>query len=243
MTLASDIIQRAYRESNLIALGATPSTNQASEGLTRLNGVLLSTVGGEVSDDLVDLNIGGNYSETEVTDQWVPDNARLMFKLTAAKTFYLDPFPQNGQRLGVVDVDGNLGTYNVTLNGNGRNIEGASTLTLNTNSLQRQWLYRADTGNWVRISSLLAGDTMPFPEEFDDFFVIMLSLRINPMYAQEMTAETIKYINRIRNMLRARYNLNKEVSPDVPYLDNDYKNGNYFTASNDFELGRPNRWR
>jgi hypothetical protein len=80
--------------------------------------------------------------------------------------------------MAAVDALGNFASSNLTINGNGRLIEGATSVTLNVNGTARQWMYRADTGNWVRISSLAAGDEMPFPQEFDDYFQVRLALRL-----------------------------------------------------------------
>lgn len=205
MTLVSTILADAYRETNLIPLGGTPNTNQTTEALRRLNSIVLSTIGYEAGDDLVELNYGGDYDQSSLIVDYLPDNVRLIFNLDAAATLYLDPNPYDGQRLAFVDAGGNLNTYNVTLDGNGRKIAGAATAVLNTDSDSRQWMYRADTGNWVVLTTLVAGDEMPFPSEFDDFFVISLAGRINPQYGQNLAPESVERYRSIRSRLRARY--------------------------------------
>src|SRR3546814_10657240 len=89
-------------------------------------------------------------------------------------------------RLAVVDVAGNLATNTVTLHGNGRLIEGANTVLLNTNGIDKEWFYRADTANWVTYAPLIEDATFPFPEEFDNYFILMLAMEINSTYGQEM---------------------------------------------------------
>jgi hypothetical protein len=205
MTLVSDIIQQAYRESNLIPLGASPSSAQSTEALNRLNPLIMASIGTAAGDEFQDINYGGDYDQSDVIDEWVPDNARLLLNLTAAVTLQLDPEPYEGQRLAIADVGSNLATYNLILDGNGRNVEGAATLTLSTDDLTRQWMYRGDTGNWVRIAPLETSDEMPFPVDFDDFFVITLAARINPRYGQELSAESIDALRGARSRLRARY--------------------------------------
>lgn len=242
MTLVSDIVQRAYRVSNLIPLGVTPNAAQTTEALAYLNSLLLSTVGNEAGDGLDDILVGTTYDESDMLTQWVPSNVRLVLNLTAARTFYLDPTPQDGQRFSIVDVDGNLATYNVTINGNGRNIESAATLTLNTNSLSRQWMYRADTGNWVRIATVVAADSMPFPQEFDDYFIIMLALRVNPSYGQALAPESLKMLARSRNQLHARYALTQQKLSDLDWRSIPSQRSNYSGSSRyNFNLGRI-RW-
>ena len=244
MTLVSEIIKAAYRESNLIPLGADPSSNQSTEALDRLNPLVLSTVGREAGDDLEDLNIDGDYDQESLLNTWLPANVRLLLNLDEAKSYDLDPYPAEGQRLAFVDVAGNLATYNVVLDGNGRNIEGSSTVTLSTNSDARHWLYRADTGNWVKISSLLTSDEMPFPVDFDDYFVIMLAARLNPRYGQSLSAETVKMLTRARSHLQSRYNKRREVESDAPYRElSGNKRTSYSFSGDNFAKGRPYPWR
>lgn len=203
MTLASAIIADAYRESNLVALVSSPSTLEQTEGLNRLNPLILSCVGNEAGQELRDLNIGGQF-ERQI-GEWVPHNARLVLNLAAAKTLKLHPRPHEGQRLAIIDAGGNLATRNLTLNANGRLIEGSATLVLNANGMGRQWMYRADTGNWAKISALAASDQMPFPQEFDDFFVTALAMRLNPRHSASMTKESLAVMERQRQQMRARY--------------------------------------
>jgi hypothetical protein len=244
MTLASSIIADAYRESNLIPMGNVPNANQITEALGRLNTLFASTIGNEAGDAFEDINIGGTYSDEWETTYFVPSNVRMVFNLSSSKTLCLHPRPFEGQRLSFVDAAGNLATYPVTIKGNGRKIEGATTLTLNTNSDTRQWFYRADLGSWVKITSLLSSDDIPFPSEFDDYFITMLALRLNPRYGQNIAPETGKALERARGQLRARYHAWKQISPDFDGtgLMND-PNYNLSPSSTDFNSGRPYRWR
>lgn len=205
MTLASDIITRAHRESNLIPLVATPNANQAAEALPLFNEQLLAALGFEAGADISDLNIGGQFDQSACCSTWVPANARLVLNLAAARTLKIHPRPYEGQRLAIADAGNNLATRNLTLDGNGRRIEGAATLVLNVNGDSRQWLYRGDTANWVKITALAAGDSMPFPQEFDSFFTTRLAMRINPRYGQGLAKETVAELTRIEGKLRARY--------------------------------------
>jgi hypothetical protein len=245
MTLASDIISAAYRESNIIPLGVSPTTAQTTEALDRLNNILLSTLGNEVGDGLNDINIGGDFDQSDWCSPYVPDDTRLVFNLSAATTLVLDPSPYEGQRLSFVDVGGNLATYNVTLDGNGRNVEGGATLTLSTNGDSRNWLYRADTGNWVKLVVLADSDTMPLPSEFDDYFITMLVMRMNPRYGQNTTQETVEALKRMRGQIRSRYHNYRQVRPDLDtrgFLSD--PNGIYriSTSMSDFNIGRPFSW-
>lgn len=205
MTLASAIITSAYRESNLIAIVSTPSTAEVTEGLALLNSLILSVLGNEVGKELHDIAIGGAYDQSQFVSSWIPENVRLALNLAAARSVSAHPRPYEGQRMAIADVGNNLATRNLTISGNGRLIEAASSITLNTNGLSRQWMYRGDTGNWVRVSALASSDEMPFPVEFDDYFQTRLALRLNPRHSAATAQETIAALKRAETQLRARY--------------------------------------
>lgn len=216
MTVVSEIITDAYRQSNLLAIGVTPTTLQQTEALRYLNRIVKSVYGQEAGDPLTPLPIGRNnierpagfpwYDVEAVQDWFIPSDVQIVLNLETAKTLYLDPMPEDGQRFAVLDASGNLATYNLTLDGNGRKIEGADTAVLNTNGLSRYWFYRADTGSWQRVNSLVAGDTFPFPEEFDDLFITMLAMRLNPSYATSLDPQSQAVWKRSLTQFRARYN-------------------------------------
>lgn len=239
MTLVSQIITDAYRESNLVPLVSTPNTNQVNEALGRLNPLVLSTVGNEAGMDFTDVNVGGNFDQTFTVTDWIGDDLRLILNLTADTTLKLDPYPKDGQRIAVVDAAQNLVTNNLTLDANGRTIEGGASGTLNSNGLNRHWMYRADLGDWVRIAALTTTDQLPFPSEFDDYFVIMLAMRINPRYRQALAEETIQALKRSRAQLRARYNKPRQIRSDVNprgMLSTRYE---IYSDNAEFDNGRP----
>jgi hypothetical protein len=243
-TLASSIITDAYRESNIIPMGNTPTTNQQTEALGRLNTLLHSTLGNEVGDALYELIIGGSNSQAELLNDYIPDNTRLVLNLAAATTFKLDPYPFEGQRLAIVDVLGNLATYPLTLSGNGHQIEGVSSLVLSTNSYTGQWIYRGDVGGWVKFSTLLLTDQIPFPTRFDDYFITMLAMRLNPRYGQSMAPESLEALKRARSQIRSFYHAYVEVRSDLDtrgYLSD--PRGYWSVEDSDFKTGKPFSWR
>lgn len=216
MTLVSQIITDAYRKTNLIANGASPSTAQVTEGLRYLNRVVKSVFGMEVGDQLEAFPIGDSgivrpteypgWTTTPQDGDWfVPQNSRLMLNLGEAVSLYLHPKPSPGARFAVADVANNLSTYNVTVYGNGRLIEGAASVTLNTDGETSEWFYRPDTASWTKYATLLSTDTFPFPEEFEDWFIVELALRINPSYGTMIDDQTMKVYRRIDKQLKATY--------------------------------------
>lgn len=234
MTLASDIIRRAYRESNLIPIGQVPNALQMTEGLESLTPIILSTVGNEAGEGLRDLTIGGDFDESDLITDYVPFNTRLVLRTDGEITVGLDPKPSDGQRFAIADTSGGANTF--VADANGRQIEGADTVTVDAGYGERQWMYQAATGNWVRISTIAQDDTFPFPVDYDDYFVTMLALRINPRFSQAVTQETMNALARMRSQIRARYGRVRELESDVyPYDLFAYKHSKFGTY--DFATG------
>jgi hypothetical protein len=214
MTLVSSIITQSLRETNIIAVGANPTPGEANEALDRLQSVVLSVLGNEVGYVLEDWNVfaddnilkPSSFVVDDYSDFFVAPQSRLVCNLSADTTLLLDPQPQDGQRISVVDAKLNFATNSLTLDGNGRLIEGATTKVLATNSARKQWIYRADLGNWVVIDPLASNSEMPFPEEFDDYFIIMLACRLNPRFGRPLTEESAARMKQQRDQMVLRYN-------------------------------------
>lgn len=215
MTLVSEIITDAFRQSNLLAIGSSPTANQQTEALRYVNRIVMSVLGNEAGENLEAFALGGNnieapsgypwYGEEPWGDWYLPMNKRVMLNLTQAATIPLHPMPSDGARFAVVDTSDNVSTYNVTVQGNGRTIEDLTTLTLNTDGINRQWFYRQDLGNWMRITDLILTDEFPFPLEFDQMFVTLLAMSLNPAYGASVDGQVQMLFNRSRTQFRARY--------------------------------------
>lgn len=228
MTTIRQIISDAYREAGITAIDETIDSDKFAEGLRRFNVLFNSLFENELGEELINYNYGQGGltnasalvqdSSSEIDSAYVPANARLYLNLDEATTLYLPPNPRDGARVAVVDNRGNLATYNVVLNGNGRRIEGSSSVTLSTNSLTRHWFYRADTGNWVKVTDFVDGDSSPFPSEFDDFLITMLAIRINARHGAVTSPETVEAFKRSRRQFRSRYRQVKEMASEFALL-------------------------
>jgi hypothetical protein len=229
-TAASSLIQSAYREGNLIAVGTTPTTAEQAEALLLLNNFVLGIFGYEMGENLQDwpapapqrtAPVAANFPQFPVcsdplaatspnTYPYPPRNKRIVWGGTTL-TVYFPEKPMDGSRMALVMAsgagDGGTAGAILTLNGNGRTIEAANTKTY-TNpdaTLPRQWLYRADLANWQAVLPLAAADPCPFPPEFDDFFICALSMRLAPRYNKVTAAETAKTALDTLKRLKARY--------------------------------------
>lgn len=220
MATIRQIVEDAFRESGIYAVDDTVSTADFTEGLRRLNVLYNGLFAAELGEPMTTVNYDqSGLTNTYAIDQnvkstidsaYVPSNTRLLLNLSSATTIYLNPNPRDGARVGIVDNAGNLNTYNLILNGNGRKIESAASVTLNTASLARHWFYRADTGNWVKMTDFVDGDSSPLPTEFDDLLILLLAVRINPRHGAETSAESVEILKRIRRIFRTRYRQNSE---------------------------------
>lgn len=249
MTLVSQIVEDAFREGNFVGEDNNPTPKQAREAVRRLNSLIGGLWGGDSGERLTDWPLGPFGRQTSDLGYFLPAcpdrpgiNRRLIAVSEAAITVYLTVEPQDGSRMGVADPFGRLAAFPVTLDGNGRPIENAATLVLNENGLNREWLYRSDLGAWVRLSGLTATDEMPFPEFFDDLFMVMLALRLAPLYQKEIAATSLLRLKEQQNQFVARYLQSQPLQIDDsiswPFMSTQgYDTQRAFSSMRDFNRG------
>lgn len=225
MTYTPEIIKNAYRESNLIMLGKAPTTDQSEEALSLLNRIISGVYGYEVGDPLGDwpigkTGLGASSSWTETRWTKLLQNIRLVAMQDTAQTLYLPPEPSDGARVALIDPNNRLAAYPLTIDGNGRAIEDATSVTVDVDGTDRIWFYRADLGKWVRLSALTgaADEVFPFPMEFDPFFETRLAMRLNPRYGRAMNEATAAELTLIQRKLRARYKQTDVIHADIGVL-------------------------
>lgn len=235
MTTVASIIQDALRETNLIPLGTTPTDTQLEEGFRLLSTIVAGVLGNEAGENLNPMPLGQNEITSPTGYPWwsnelpgnvfLQTNIRIMCNLTGPGTVNLHPRPHDGARMGVVDVSQNFSEFPLTIYGNGRSIEGQESMTYSTDGLVKEWLYREDLGNWVTVIPLdIAGD-MPWPTEFDDMFIIMLALRLNPRYGQVMHPASMQALSAAMRKFSARYT---QATTQVPSEDGLLYMTNYY---------------
>lgn len=214
MTTVGRIVERAFRETNMLALGQNPAPAQAAEAVEILAEVVASVYGFDAGERLNPFPYGQNninsppgfpFSQLPPGQWWLPLNCRLMLNLQETFLFDLHPMPEDGSRFGILDESNNLATYNVTVRGNGRRIDGATQLVVNQDGFNGEWFYRADLGEWKRVTPLTAADEFPFPPEFDTWFVTMLAMRLSPKYGRDITQATSAAMDRWHTLFKARY--------------------------------------
>jgi hypothetical protein len=215
MTTIRQLITDALRESGILEVGVAPDAEETEEALRHMHRLLRSLFGNELGERLKSVNFGtasisNSYGiaedlSSDIESSYIPVNCRLVLNIAEPSTLYLHPKPQDGSRLAVVDNQGNLASYNVILNGNGRQIENAASVTLAVNDLNREWFYRDDLAEWVRVTDPTLDDQSPLPMEFDDYLITLLAFRINPRYGAETSANQMSTLGELRRKFRARY--------------------------------------
>lgn len=249
MSTNRDIVTKALRESGIIEIGTDPEADKFEETLDLLQELYSSFFGNELGEQLTDVNYGTNgltngyaldSDSSQVIDStFVPTNIRLILNVDAAETLYLHPNPTDGARFAVIDNSGNLGNHNVTLQGNGRNIENANNVVLATNSINREWFYRADLGTWTRVTGIEADDESPLPKEFNILLRTALAIMVNPRYGAQTSQETSDILKRAKKQFRARYRqVMQQDAEDALLFIPSNRPWRYTNSANNFNRGR-----
>lgn len=248
--IASDIITAAFREGNLIPVATAPTTAQQTEALARLNAFVRAMMGQELGSRLTDWQVPSGQRATpdfhttihapfpasvegvsqpgvgmpRDTDQWPypPANSRLLVRITAATTIYFPEHPSAGARMRAINVGT---TGDLTISGNGRLVEGATTVLLLTPFTTRDWFYRDDSATWVDFSDMALADEGALAPEFDEFLIAALTVRLSPTYGLEPRKGTVEAFTRGFKKLKAYYQqaaASVGTATDVPRTANTY---------------------
>lgn len=254
-TLLSVIISDAYRESNITNINSTLTAAQLDEGMRLLARVIGSVYGNEAGENLLDFPLGANtvkspagYPPEYPENFYMPYNTRAVLNYTSPQTVLLHPSPEDGTRFAVVDE--NSDPLEVTIDSNGRRIEGSPTYLFNEVHGYREWIYDAPTGNWNVIAPLVSTDVCPFPPEFDDLFVISLAMRLNPRYTQTLDGQSAQTYKDVLRKFKARYSQRVETGSEPALVltpgvrrERGYYYGYYYGNATDiFNRGYPYIW-
>lgn len=223
MSTAATIIGDAFREGNFVAVGETPTAEELTEALSRLNGYLSALFGFEAGEWLRDWfapttgavsgiplrsprTPDGSAAQSSLDWTYPPPNSRIMLGIAEPATIYFPAQPSDGARMSCVSV-GSTGL--LTIHGNGRLVENAVSITEVTagDFSGRNWLYRADLGGWILLKKIAADtEEVPLPEEFDDLLITGLAIRLAPrMGVKNIDAAIIGRHESMLKRLRLRY--------------------------------------
>ena len=228
--LASVAVTRAYREAAITAVGTALTPDEMSEGIDRLNGFLFSLFASDIGENLMEWQVPQQLRRSPyVTDAIAlgfpnsvngynqpfgpapgaqdissqpPPNVRLMCRVTAPTTVFFPEQPSDGARMAYVDLGS---TWDVVLDGNGRLIEGATSITLAPGSAPQNWFYRGDLGTWIPVATLTETDSLPLPPEFDDLLIAGTAIRLTGLDEIDPTSATMMIYNRLLKSAKDRY--------------------------------------
>jgi hypothetical protein len=249
MSTIATIINDAYRETNLIARGASENAVGQEEALRLLNRYIESLFGNEIGDNVQEMLFGQNSNIDPTTynnefqyfvENWyLPVGYRLKLNLDETKTIKLAPNPQDGDLFAIVDASHNLASYPLTIQGNGSHIQGATQFIANTNGYSAIWFYRADKANWKRVTDLLLTDESPFPKAFDDLLIIGLAMRLDPRNGLNLSDISMSRYANVLKKFRARYSPAKEKSVDwaLARIDGNRRYRRGYSVEGEFERG------
>lgn len=224
MTLVSELVQRGYRENNLLPAGTAPNAAQLAEGLQLLNGLQLAVFGDVTSEPLMDWLVpiiqrtasfpadyplygGAQYDANKYNPAAPPCDARVVWNGSEQQVFFPTE-PYDGARFAFVQASGaapNTQPGVLTLDGNGNWIDGADTWSPPAGVTHRQWFYRADLATWHSIGELALTDENPFPGDFDPYWETSLAIRLSPRYGKVIQPGTQSVFAMMDTKIRARY--------------------------------------
>lgn len=233
MTTARSILGSVYRKLNVTAIGTQPNTAQLNEGLTELNGFLRIIFGSQLGELLRDWEapfsqrtapVAANFPQNpyplnqdsaflgspssgagSASWPYPPKNSRLIFGATEDATVYFPEQPDDGARMGLLQGALAGAGVTLTLDGNGRTINGAATQTFTTPFTGARWIYRADLADWRPLADLALDDEMPLPEDMDDFAILSLAVRVAPNNDKSISPELAEAYKQAKSIFQARY--------------------------------------
>jgi hypothetical protein len=154
----------------------------------------------EVLDGLFGMGVGQSLSDQIVEiDTDLPANTRALVFATVPLTITLPEMPENGQRVQIKDMVGNLSTNTVSIPA------VPSDIVLNTDSGDYVFVYIDSSASWVLVSQLTPDSELPIGD--DEFFRLELALRLIPMFGGNLTPESAKAHMRATNRIRARFHV------------------------------------
>ena len=250
MTIARDIIQRGFREDNLIPVGRTPTAAEEAEALVLLNSFMLSVYGYELGENMEDwiapqpqrtAPVAANFPQlpypltsdymanpSPLADDYSlniypypPPNSRIVWGGNPL-TVYMPEAPRPGSRIAFVQGSGAANSLatpgsQLVLDGNGRMIEQedlsvADTVTLTNPAQPVKWFYRDDIALWKIVRKIGIEEELLYPEEYDDFWIGALSIRLAPRYNKTVSQDTKNNTARMLSKMRTEF---RQVSPTV----------------------------
>jgi hypothetical protein len=234
-TAVSQLITDAFRENNLIEVGSTPTADEQAEALDLLNQFLAGIFGYELGENLADWQVPGALRTATVAANYPqlpypmdldanimslpiandldsniypypPKNSRIVYGSDSeanTNTVWYPERPDNGSRMEVVCTA--AASQVLTLDGNGRAIQSALTLTLTPPFDTVHHMYDATQANWVSMGASTLDGNSPLPPHFDSLLVTAVGYRLCPRHGVEPRTGTTNEMAQALKRLKAYY--------------------------------------
>lgn len=212
----------------------TGATNEVLIGLTiaaSLANLAAAIIAGEGNGLVYGLGTIANVSASATSDSATGTlTATALYSGTAGNSIVSTTNDVAGSWAAATLLGGVVGAI-ITLNGNGRLINGAGQQQYSTPVASQEWIYRGDLGNWLPVQNLTLTDQNPFPPKFDDFFICVLMKRLAPRYNKIVSTETQQAALSMLSKIRAQYRqaaLTTYGSENMPRTDQSYLGGSWW---------------
>lgn len=260
MTTNSTLITAAFREANYIGQGQTPTTEEQTEALRLLQSMVDSLQGSVIGIKYKPWYVpfpfhtapktiknpaiysGEVNAHTDRDQQYPPIQSRAIMRNTQPHTLYLQYQPLDGATFSIVDA-GFTGV--VTLDANGMFFEtdaNDTTVTIEPRAEgrnpTREYVFREDTASWNQVNNLVLEGEMPYPTQFDDYWITGLALRLASSFGAKQVEVTMVRFREMSSFLKGWYRQHQEVligtagtpteqSYNTSYYGNDQSRGGY----------------
>lgn len=207
MATVNDLVRQAFRQENLKAVSQTISDAEMAEGVEIFNEIWENIIGSTLGEKLNDWPVPPSAAVSQARefpllprDESLPydtyaypqQNYNIVSNLGGAQTVYLKQNPSDGARMGLVNIGPSYAVNPLTINANGRLIEGASSLVLDSfTATPIRWFYRADLSEWVRITEFTGTEDSPLPKQFNRFWRCAVAIDLCPRYNKDPQAVTL----------------------------------------------------
>lgn len=202
-------ITLALRRLGVLGPGQRPDAQQEEDAVAAANRLLRGLVGLGLSHPV-------RHLETDQSVQLSADwPAQRLLCMVGGITIQLPPRAADGARIIILDVNGLAAASPITVTTDGPKIEGAaSPLSLNTAGVDRALMFRADLGDWRRVSDLTIDDILPFPDDLEEAWTITLMNACESLFDAEMRPSDARMIAPAMKRFRARYMKPWPLRPD-----------------------------
>jgi len=178
------VITRALQMHGQIAQGVSPDAGLAGDMLVALNTIKRAMFGTLIGPRLSPIGLSGTSGQAENGGEYqIPGGAA--FTLTAPLN------PRSGARFAVVDAGLSWGSFPLTVNPNGRLINGAAAnITIGVSGQNTRWWFRGDTGAWIAEADFASlTSTIEFPDVLIAYLPSMLAVAIAPDFDLDVAPE------------------------------------------------------